>query len=39
MKLSHLRIFDCVSYVHIDSNAQSKHDAKSIKCYFIGYGD
>jgi hypothetical protein len=25
--------------VHIDSNARNKLDAKSKKCFFIGYGD
>ena len=36
---SHLKFFYCVSYVHIDSNARSKFDAKSKICFFIGYGD
>ncbi|RVX00963.1 Retrovirus-related Pol polyprotein from transposon TNT 1-94 [Vitis vinifera] len=31
--------FGCVSYVHIDSDARSKLDAKSKICFFIGYGD
>jgi hypothetical protein len=39
VNLSHLKVFGCVSYVHIDSDARSKLDAKSRKCYFIGYGD
>ena len=29
----------CVSYVHIDSVARSKLDAKSKICFFISYGD
>ena len=36
---SHLKVFGCVSYVHIDSDAYSKLDAKSKICLFIGYGD
>ena len=39
IKFSHLKVFGCVSYVHIDSNAHSKLDAKSKIYFFIGYGD
>uniref|UniRef100_A0A7N2RFG7 Integrase catalytic domain-containing protein n=1 Tax=Quercus lobata TaxID=97700 RepID=A0A7N2RFG7_QUELO len=39
VKFSHLKVFDCVSYVHIDSDARSKLDAKFKICFFIGYGD
>ncbi|RVW93766.1 Retrovirus-related Pol polyprotein from transposon TNT 1-94 [Vitis vinifera] len=39
VKFSHLKVFGCVSYVHIDSHARSKLDAKSKICFFIGYGD
>jgi hypothetical protein len=39
VNLSYLKVFGCVSYVHIDSNARSKLDAKSRKWFFIGYGD
>lgn len=39
VNLSYLKVFGCLSYVHIDSNARSKLDAKSRKCFFIGYGD
>jgi hypothetical protein len=39
VNLSHLKVFCCVSYVYIESDARSKLDAKSKKCYFIGYGD
>ena len=35
---SHLRVFGCVSYVHIDSNKRDKLDSKSRKYFFIGYG-
>jgi hypothetical protein len=34
-----MKVFGCVSYVYIESNARSKLDAKSRKCYFIDYGD
>ncbi|XP_022859496.1 uncharacterized protein LOC111380226 [Olea europaea var. sylvestris] len=37
--LSHLKTFGCVSHVLDDSITRSKLDVKSIKCYFIGYGD
>jgi hypothetical protein len=39
VKLSHLKVFGCVSYVHISDHARSKLDPKSVKCTFIGYGD
>jgi hypothetical protein len=39
VQLSHLKVFGCVSYVHIDSDARNKLDAKSKKCFFIGYGN
>ncbi|KAL6317904.1 hypothetical protein AAG906_030811 [Vitis piasezkii] len=39
VKFSHLKVFGCVSYVHNDSDARSKLDAKSKICFFIGYGD
>ena len=39
VKFSHLKVFDCVSYVHIDSDARSKLDAKPKICFFIDYGD
>ena len=35
---SHLRVFGCISYVHIDSFERSKLAAKSKKCAFVGYG-
>ena len=38
VNLSHLRVFGCISYVHIDSSERSKLDAKSNKCVFVGYG-
>lgn len=39
VKFSYLKVFGCVSYVHIDSDARSKFDTKSKICFFIGYGD
>ena len=39
VKFSHLKVFDCVSYVHIDYDACSKLDTKFKICFFIGYGD
>ncbi|KAL5767309.1 hypothetical protein ACOSQ2_014092 [Xanthoceras sorbifolium] len=38
VNISHLRVFGCISYVHIDSAERSKLDAKSNKCVFVGYG-
>jgi hypothetical protein len=39
VNLSHLKVFGCVSYICIESDARSKLNAKSRKCYFIGYED
>ena len=39
VNLSYLKVFGCVSYVHIDSTARGKLDAKSKKCFFVGYGE
>ena len=39
VNLSYLKMFGCLSYVHIDGFAINKLDLKSKKCYFIGYGD
>ena len=39
VNFSHLKVFGCVSYVHIDSVARGKLDAKSKICFFISYGD
>ncbi|KAE8697500.1 Retrovirus-related Pol polyprotein from transposon TNT 1-94 [Hibiscus syriacus] len=38
INLSHLRVFGCISYVHINSAERSKLDSKSNKCVFVGYG-
>ena len=35
VKFSHLKVFGCVSYVHIDSHAHSKLDAKSKICFSL----
>ena len=39
VNFSHLKVFCCVSYVHIDSVTHSKLDAKSKICFSINYGD
>jgi len=38
-KLSHLKVFGCVFYVHVSDHARSKLDAKSVKCTLVGYGE
>ena len=35
--LSNLRVFGCISYVHIPSELRKKLDSKSDKCVFMGY--
>ena len=37
VNLNHLRIFDCISYVHVYLHHKSKLDPKSKRCIFIGY--
>ena len=39
VKFSYLKVFGYVSYVHIDSDARNKLDAKSKIYFFIDYGD
>lgn len=39
VNLSHLKVFGCALYFHVESDAQSKLDGKSSKCFFIGYGN
>ncbi|XXG79495.1 hypothetical protein AAC387_Pa09g0546 [Persea americana] len=38
VNLSHLKVFGCTSYVHVDAEKRDKLDSKSRKCTFIGYG-
>ena len=38
VKFSHLKVFGCVSYVHVDFDARSKLNAKSKIFFFIDYG-
>jgi hypothetical protein len=35
--VSHLRVFDCIAYVHVPNENKSKLDPKVEKCIFIGY--
>lgn len=37
-KVSYLKVFGCVSYVHMGSEARSKADSKFKTCTLIGYG-
>ena len=39
VKLSHLKIFGCVAYVHISDHGRNKLDPKSKKYTFISYGE
>ncbi len=39
VKLSHLKVFGCVSYVHVNDHARSKLDAKLVECTLVGYGE
>ncbi|MCO5561419.1 hypothetical protein L7F22_015040 [Adiantum nelumboides] len=36
-KLSHLKVFGCLAYVHIPDELRFKMDPKAKKCVFIGY--
>ena len=38
-KLAHLKVFGCVSYIHVESIDRCKLDAKARRCFFIGYGN
>jgi hypothetical protein len=35
--VSHLKVFDCIAYVHVPDEKKSKLDPKDDKCIFIGY--
>jgi hypothetical protein len=35
--VSHLRVFNCIAYVHVPNEKRSKLDLKAEKCIFIGY--
>ena len=37
--VANLRVFGCVSYVHVPDNQRTKLDAKSRKVIFVGYRD
>ena len=36
-KVSHFKVFGCISYVHIPSQKRHKLDDNSVKCVFLGY--
>jgi hypothetical protein len=35
--VSHLKVFGCITYVHVHDEKRSKLDPKAEKCIFIGY--
>ena len=37
--LSNLRVFGCISYVHVPNELRKKLHPKSVKCIFAGYPD
>jgi len=37
LDFSHLRMFGCITYVHVVKEKRSKLDPKAEKCIFIGY--
>ncbi len=37
LDISHLKVFGCITYVHVPNEKRSKLDPKAEKCIFIGY--
>ena len=37
--VSHLKVFGCIAYAHINLENRQKLDDKSEKCIFIGYSE
>ena len=37
--LTHLRVFGCIAYAHIDVSVRKKLHPKSIECIFLGYDE
>jgi hypothetical protein len=37
LSINHLRVFDCVTFVHVPKEARTKFDSKGVKCIFIRY--
>jgi hypothetical protein len=35
--VSHLKVFGCITYMHVPDEKRSKLDPKAEKCIFIGY--
>ena len=35
----HLRVFDCLAYVHVAKDQRGKLDPKTPPCILLGYGD
>lgn len=36
-KESHLKVFDCISYIHIPFQKRHKLDDNGVKCIFVSY--
>ncbi|CAL8133412.1 unnamed protein product [Prunus armeniaca] len=37
INLSHLKVFGCTCFVHIQSSHHDKLDPRAVKCIFMGY--